>query len=143
MLWALPKGAPFFYTEAMGSTGSDEVFDPEPFRRGLESRNAQRQVRIEERAARARAFLPRIRDAFLEIDPDMRRLVLFGSLAKGLPNHEDFDIDVAVSSSRYLRLVAWALDQEWKVDVIDLDGIAGTFLEDIEDQAEVLYEKRR
>lgn len=124
------------------ASGDEVDFDPGPFRRGLEARNAQRQVRIEERTRQARAFLPRLREAFLQIDPELGRLVLFGSLARGIPSHEDFDIDIGVSSARYLKLVAWALDQEWKVDVIDLDAVSGSFLEGIENGAEVLYDKR-
>jgi hypothetical protein len=39
------------------------------------------------------------------------------------------------------KLVAWSLNQEWKIDVIDLDAVDGSILDGIESQAEILYEK--
>ena len=70
---------------------------------------------------RARAFRPELVKAFRTIDPDLRLVVLFGSLAEGTVRGEDFDLDIAVRSGRYLQLVAWGLDQDYKIDVVDLD----------------------
>lgn len=97
-------------------------------------------MRIAERAGRARAFLPVLVSAFCQIDPDIRKILLFGSLAKGMPDREGFDIDIGVRSSRYLRLVAWALDQEWKIDVVNIDDTAGTIVEGLESTGRTLYE---
>jgi hypothetical protein len=119
----------------------DGPFDPEPFRKGLARRAKEKEFAIERRVAEARAFLDIAKEAFLRIDPRMRKLLLFGSLSHGRPSSLDFDMDLAVSSDRYLRLVAWTLDQEWKIDLVDLDGIAGTKLADLETEAEILYEK--
>jgi predicted nucleotidyltransferase len=127
----------------MAKQRPDQSFDPRPFREGAERRAGEREKRIAERAARARAFLPRLTAALREIDPEIEKIVLFGSLAKGTPKSEDFDIDIAVRSSRYLKIVSWALDQEWKIDVADLDSVDRTILHGIEQGGEALYESPR
>jgi len=99
----------------------------------------RRARRIREREKRAGAFLPTLVRAFRDIDPDIERIVLFGSLARGGVRTEHFDIDVAVRSGRYLRLVAWALDQEFKIDVIDLDDARECIAERIRSEGQVLY----
>jgi len=118
----------------------DESFDPAPYREGMQRRAEESRMRIAERAGRARAFLPVLVSAFCQIDPDIRKILLFGSLAKGMPDREGFDIDIGVRSSRYLRLVAWALDQEWKIDVVNIDDTAGTIVEGLESTGRTLYE---
>ena len=50
------------------------------------------------------------------MDPDLRTVVLFGSLATGNLGNREPDVDLAVP--QYLRLVAIALDSPFKVDVI-------------------------
>jgi hypothetical protein len=125
----------------MEKTKGNEVFDPTPFRNTLARKRTLHEVATKERAKLARDFLPRIRDAFLCIDPDIRSIILFGSLSRGVPRRENFDIDIGVRSDRYLRLLAWALKQEWKIDVVDLCSLDGTILVGIETEAEILYER--
>ncbi|HOV37549.1 MAG TPA: nucleotidyltransferase domain-containing protein [Spirochaetales bacterium] len=120
------------------STGT---FDPSPYRDGWKKRSREVQKRIEERFARVQEFLPELIRSFLAIDPELQKIILFGSLARGMPKREDFDIDIGVRSDRYFALVGWALRQEWKIDVVDLDSISESFLEDIESKGVVLYEK--
>ena len=102
-----------------------------------ENQKAQRRTR--EAVKRARAFLPELVKAFRTIDPDLRLIVLFGSLAEGTVRGEHFDLDIAVRSERYLQLVAWALDQDYKIDVIDLDAARSHIAERIRSRGEVLY----
>lgn len=102
-----------------------------------ENRNAKRRTR--EAVKRARAFLPELVRAFRGIDPEISAIVLFGSLAEGTVRGEHFDIDVAVRSSKYLQLVAWALDQSYQIDVIDLDAAPPHIAERIQTRGEVLY----
>ncbi|MDP3177729.1 MAG: nucleotidyltransferase domain-containing protein [Spirochaetaceae bacterium] len=117
-------------------------FDLSRYRAAAERREGRRKAAKAERREKALAFLPRIREAFLEIDPEVKAILLFGSLARGEPEREGFDIDIAVRSERYLGLVSWALRQEWKIDVVDLDTIAGTPLVGLEKESEVLYERQ-
>ena len=106
--------------------------------------NRRKSRRIREREKRARALLPKLVQAFRDIDPDIGEIVLFGSLAEGSVRREHFDIDVAVRSGKYLRLVAWALDQSFKIDLIDLDSARPHIAERIRNRGQVLYaaEKR-
>lgn len=117
-------------------------FDPSPYRSGWERSGRERAHAISDRLARARAFLPELVDAILRVDPDIKKILLFGSIAKGRVRHLDFDIDIAVDSDRYVRIVAWALRQEWRIDVVDLRSVAGSPLEGIANEGEVLYERR-
>jgi predicted nucleotidyltransferase len=120
-----------------------EPFDPEPYRKEWKKRSDWADRQNEERFAEAMEFLPKLVASFREIDPDLDKIILFGSLAKGKPKRADFDIDVAVRSDRYFRMVAWALDQVWKIDVVDLDAIGNTILSHIESEGRTLYEKDR
>lgn len=74
-------------------------FDPGPFRQGLAKRERKRLQACAARMGKAREFLPMIRLAFLEIDPELRIIVLFGSLARGIPRRVNFDIDIGVRIS--------------------------------------------
>jgi hypothetical protein len=95
--------------------------------------------RTREAVKRARAFLPELVQAFRTIDPDLRLIVLFGSPAEGTVRGERFDLDIATRSRRYLQLVAWGLDQDQKIDVIDLDAAQPHIAERIRSRGEVLY----
>jgi predicted nucleotidyltransferase len=117
------------------------AFDPSPFRAVIARKRQRRLAETSRRVRRAREFLAVIVDAFIRIDPAIDRIVLFGSLARGIPRSINFDIDIAVRSERYLQLVAWALDQEWKIDVVDLDSLDGTILRGVDAKAELLYER--
>lgn len=127
----------------MTKKGYSASFDPAPFREGLRKRNARYQQALGYRIQEAQAFLPTLVNAFLSIDPDIEKIVLFGSLARGEPRSLEFDIDVAVRSKRYLKLVSWTLDQKWKIDLVDLDELSDTSLEGVEKTGVVLYEKNR
>jgi predicted nucleotidyltransferase len=101
--------------------------------------NRRKERRIRERERRARAFLPDLVQAFRAIDPDIGAIVLFGSLAEGAVRSEHFDIDIAVRSAKYLKLVAWALNQGFRIDVVDIDGAPPHIAERIRAMGEVLY----
>jgi predicted nucleotidyltransferase len=101
--------------------------------------NRKAKQRRREAVKRARRFLPELVRAFRRIDPDIGTIVLFGSLAEGTVRGEHFDIDIAVRSGRYLQLVAWALDQSFKIDVLDLDAARPHLAERIRSGGEVLY----
>jgi len=94
---------------------------------------------MREAVKRARAFLPELVRTFRAIDPNIGTIVLFGSLAEGTVRGEKFDIDIAVRSDKYLQLVAWALDQTFKIDVIDLNAARPHIAERIRSRGEVLY----
>ncbi len=110
--------------------------------RNLEARYAERRKRTAARATCAREEAVRLTRRFRQRDPELRRVVLFGSLAcGGTPAGRHFDIDLAVDSERYLALVGEALDSEFDVDVIDLRRVREAIREDIETYGEVIYER--
>ncbi len=100
------------------------------------------EILIAQRTARALAEANRLKADFLKIDPNMKRLVLFGSLAEGRANTPHFDIDLAVDSELYMKLVSRALDSEITVDLIDLNNVRPNILAEIERYGKILYEKK-
>lgn len=80
-------------------------------------------------------------DRFLVIDPCIKRIVLFGSLARKDVSSIDFDIDIGVlcSKEKYLAIVAEALDSSFKVDVVDLEHIDNRIKSAIDRDGVILY----
>jgi predicted nucleotidyltransferase len=106
-----------------------------------ENKLEDRRVRDKIRAAReeARGLVTQ----FLEIDPGIGKIVLFGSLAEGNVFSIDFDIDLAVRSEKYLQLVSCGLKSSFRVDVVDLDHVADPIKSSIEKYGKILYEKKK
>ncbi len=102
--------------------------------------NARVDGRISKRLAEARRFAAGLPRALRGVDPQIRKIVLFGSVASGDPTRLDFDIDVAVDSDLYVRLVDWALDQSWKIDLVDLERVGNALRQEIGTKGQVLYE---
>lgn len=98
----------------------------------------QRQVR-EQRIEAALAEAHRLVDAFRAEDPGLERVVLFGSLATGQIGNREPDIDLAVESSRYLRLVSIGLDSPFRVDVVDLATVRDSIRAAVDRDGKILY----
>jgi predicted nucleotidyltransferase len=62
------------------------TFDPEPYAAHFREANEAEAARVE--AARVARIIS-------DSDAAVRRVILFGSLAKGMPRSEGFDIDLA------------------------------------------------
>ena len=97
-------------------------------------------MRREWRAA-GLAEAERLTKCFLEADPDLHKVVLFGSLATGDLGNREPDIDLAVDSPQYLRLVSIALDSPFKVDVVDLPNASPVISRAVERDGRVMYER--
>jgi len=65
------------------------------------------------------------------------------SLVTGRVRRIDFDIDLAVDSDRYFRIVDWSLRQPFPIDVVDLQSIDEGFAEEVERHGRILYETKR
>ena len=71
-----------------------------------------------------------------------RKVFLFGSLARG-DQGQVFDIDLAakgISPARFFEAVAFVTGQsrKWKIDLVDIDGCAGSLRDMIEKEGVVL-----
>ena len=106
-------------------------------------RNAEARVRIAARLAHARSEALRLAQAFAEADPDVRRVLLFGSVAGGRVRTLDFDIDLAIEGGDVLQAWRIADESSYAVDVVDLDDVSPAFRAAVEKRGEVLYERTR
>ena len=109
----------------------------------LNRQNKLEDKRIKEKIREAKEEVNRLVNRFLEIDPAIEAIVLFGSLAEGNVFSLHFDIDIAVRSQEYLELVGCSLKSSFPVDVVDLDHISEHFKASIEKYGKILYEKKK
>ncbi len=112
--------------------------------RNLIKKDARAQKRLQQRIDDAQEEIKNLLAHFLEIDPDLQQVILFGSLAKGTVTSPGFDIDLAIrcTGDKYFSLVGAALDSDFKVDLLDLDAVDDVFRTFILKDGIVLYEKR-
>ena len=106
----------------------------------IKKRNKAEKAEIQQYVDRAMQEVDRLKHEFLSVDPHLRRMVLFGSLARRTASTLDSDIDLAVDSNQYLRLVSKALDSSFKVDLVDFLNIDADFLAIIERDGRTVYE---
>ena len=120
----------------------DSDFDYGAAARHLDRRFAERRRTLKARTNGARDRLASLVGQIRDVDPDIRRIVLFGSLSEetGFSSMTS-DIDVAVDSDRYLEIVARVSDPEVPVDVIDLRTARKAIRHEIDSRGEVLYER--
>lgn len=105
--------------------------------------NARYERELKDRLEEARDFLESVPTALLKLDPTIRKIVLFGSLASGRVRRIDFDIDLAVDGDRYLKIVDWSLRQAFPIDVVDLQGVDEGFAQEVAQNGRILYETKR
>ena len=96
------------------------------------------------RAKDAERVTEELKQRFLDIAPEITRIILFGSLAEKAPEDlsSSFDIDLAVEGggSLFYRIVSAALDvRDFDVDVVDLDSTEGLLRERILTKGRVVY----
>ena len=106
-------------------------------------RERGRRKTLSARVARVFSEADRLVVEFRALDPDIDKIVLFGSLARKDVASPDFDIDLAVACSKekYLAIVARALDSPFNVDVVDLTTADERIKASIARDGVVLYEK--
>lgn len=106
-------------------------------------RDRERQEAVSSRVAMALAEVECLVAEFRALDPDLEKVVLFGSLARREVRSPEFDIDLAVACSKdkYLAIVARALDSPFQVDVVDLATADDRIKASIARDGVVLHEK--
>jgi len=90
----------------------------------INRQNKLQDRRIKKKVREAHEEAQRLVRRFLEIDPEIDTIVLFGSFAEDDVFSIHFDIDLAVRSEKYLKLVSCGLSSSFPVDVVDLDHVA-------------------
>lgn len=112
----------------------------ETLRKFYQNRTSRKIDAARKRRERYEALLPQIVDGILERDPQVARVVLFGSLAEqkeGLVR----DIDIAVDSTDFFKVSGWLLSLHEPIDVVDLNDLYPHIRERIEANGRVLYER--
>ena len=103
-------------------------------------RNAAARARIESRLENARAEAGRLARALADADPNVRRVVLFGSAATGNVRNETFDIDLAVEGGDTIKQMLAVEEWEYAVDIVDFERVSARFRHLVEKRGEVLYD---
>ena len=98
---------------------------------------------VKKRIYEAKEEVQRLVMRFLEIDSAIEKIVLFGSLAEDNISSSHFDIDLAVRSEQYLKLVSCGLTSAFRVDVVDLDHVTESIRISIEKYGKTIYEKNK
>ncbi len=99
----------------------------------------KREQAIVQRRVAAMEQIETLVQRFKGVDPHLRAIVLFGSLAAGAPDNPNFDIDLAVDSDKYWELLGIALDQPIPVDLVDLPRTARHIRSRLEAEGRWLY----
>lgn len=102
-------------------------------------RNREAERRLAERLALARREARRVAAELARIDPGIREIWLFGSVATGRIGRDDFDIDLAVLGGDVISLYARLPNSEFEVDLVDLDSVGERFGDMIYRRGERLY----
>lgn len=96
-------------------------FDPRPFAAHYRAENASELREISERAAEAHIEARRLAASILKADPNVRSVILFGSLAEGGPRRRKFDIDLALNGGDLYKALDVTEESPFDVDVVRLD----------------------
>lgn len=104
-------------------------------------RNTEAEERRTRRLERAREEAPRLAAELARIDPSVREVWLFGSVATGRTGRERFDIDLAIRGGDVISLYARMPDSEFEVDLVDLDSVSERFRELVMRRGERIYAK--
>jgi predicted nucleotidyltransferase len=95
-------------------------FDPGPYAEHYRAENEEERRRTR---ARYEAALEEARDLARRIkekDGAVRGVILFGSMAEGVPRNPDFDIDLALDGGDAYRAMDITDESPYEVDVVEL-----------------------
>ncbi len=95
---------------------------------------------LKQRTQQALQEVERLVQEFRSRDPELRRIVLFGSLASGTPRNPNFDIDLSFEGRELYACTAIALDSHFKVDLVDYISLPDFMQKEIDTFGRILYE---
>ena len=128
-----------FLFPSYGYFRGDKVnFDPKPYARRIliENEAVMKKIRVRQKEAVAEA--ERLGKAIMAADPSVRRVILFGSLAAGMPKNLHFDIDLAIDGGDPHRAMTITSDSSFKVDIVELESLAEHFRKLVLERGRVL-----
>lgn len=105
-------------------------------------REKRKKERIDRRLPEARLEADRIAARLVAADADVRKIILFGSVATGSVRSEQFDIDLAIEGGNHLSLMRIAEESPFSVDLVDLEAVSERFRHAVEAKGIVLYDAR-
>jgi predicted nucleotidyltransferase len=104
-------------------------------------RHRDRQLR--DRRCRAREWGFKIAADLAAADPDLKKVIGFGSSFETWRNfREDSDIDLAIIGGDWFRLIRHIPEGEFEVSLVELDQQNPEFIAHVLNHGEVLYEKQ-
>ena len=96
--------------------------------------------RVERRRQQAFQEVDRLLEEFRSADPQLGRIILFGSLAEDRVRSENFDIDLSFEGEEYYRCVGIALSSSFKVDLVDYRACPPHVRDEIDIKGKVVYD---
>lgn len=99
-------------------------FDPNRYAQGLIRMNAAEEEAVSRRLDAAFNEAARIARLIKENDPEVRRVILFGSVARRNPSRLDFDIDLALDGGDTYKAMDITEASSFEVDIVDLRLLA-------------------
>ena len=104
------------------------------------ARNRAARERIGRRLEEARAEARRLAEDMGRADAEVKRVILFGSVASGKVRTETFDIDLGVVGGDLMELMRITEESAFGVDLVDLETVSSGFRRMVEERGEVLYD---
>jgi len=98
--------------------------------------------KIARRKAEAFQEALRLTEEFKRIDPNLEKIVLFGSLARDSVRNLHFDIDLSFVGKELYCCTAIAMDSVFKVDLVDYTTLPHSIQKEIDEQGVVLYDSK-
>jgi len=95
-------------------------FDPKTYAERIKAENAAECERLRTRSLLALQEAERLSMMIRKSDPSVRNVILFGSLAEGVPRNPDFDIDLALDGGDVYKAMDVVDGSDFKVDLVDL-----------------------
>lgn len=96
------------------------IIDPLPYAARIKVENEAERQAILARRGKALEEAARLALLIRERDPEVRSVILFGSLAEGTPSHIDFDIDLALDGGDAYKAMDTTEESTFSVDVVEL-----------------------
>ena len=117
-------------------------FDWDLWARTNSETELRREARKQEKLQKARELANVLCLRFLEIDPELKKVTLFGSVARQDSRSEEFDIDLVVEGARrFGALFGEAEASDRPVDLLEWESLKERIRENIVREGIVLYEK--